>query len=465
MNITRCVSARLLFARASNGVVLSKHDYSTIPIITPETIDLGVQGIKAVADVAKLVYNKGPEDPNKKQEHKQNILGLLKKPYVPPSNPKFGPVFCRGMWEQEFKAKINKDLYHLYFGPSELGKSMAIAHALKGRDGVVHLVLREDAHNVLNTLASVLGVPDCNDVMREFRDAVSEFLKSEKKKVVVLVEDIHSVQGPLPLTVREFLGKLVGLHNDGLVNVVFTVSDFSAVSLLHSVSGHSRLSASSFPAIDDETLVGELSALAVKATEEQKQAIKKAKMNHLESLKEIAQKAIAWSTTPEDKDVIKVFPTKDEAKEIVAKLDSHMGDTTKCLRAVVEDGKSVQDAVNEVIKQAEPTLIDALLGKSCGEVDRLTYIATIHLLYEALDGDAESVHWHTVVHKGAPGIAQAEVIKAVEQLVSNNLLSYIDNLHVSFHSRRLKWAYKNVCEDPAVKDSLSEARAGYKKSK
>ena len=123
------------------------------------------------------------------------------------------------------------------------------------------------------------------------------------------------------------------------------------------------------------------------------------------------------------------------------------------------------DVVDEVVKQAEPTLNQALLGKSCGTVDQLTYIATVHLLYEALSEDVESVHWYTVVNKEAPGIDRAEVIKAVEQLVNNNLLSYVDDYNVSFHSRRLKWAYKNVCKDPAVKAGLSEARAGYKKGK
>lgn len=48
-------------------------------------------------------------------------------------------------------------MYHLYHGPSELGKSMAVAHALSGRDGVVHLVLREKTEQVLSILATALG--------------------------------------------------------------------------------------------------------------------------------------------------------------------------------------------------------------------------------------------------------------------------------------------------------------------
>lgn len=56
---------------------------------------------------------------------------MLKKAYMLPSNPEFGPVFARGAWEKEFKNKLNKKMYHLYHSPSELGKSMAIAHTLK----------------------------------------------------------------------------------------------------------------------------------------------------------------------------------------------------------------------------------------------------------------------------------------------------------------------------------------------
>lgn len=63
---------------------------------------------------------------------------MLKKPYVP-VQPDFGPVFYRGKWEKEFKKKIDGKLYHLYHGPSAFGKSMAIAHALAGREGVLHL--------------------------------------------------------------------------------------------------------------------------------------------------------------------------------------------------------------------------------------------------------------------------------------------------------------------------------------
>lgn len=69
--------------------------------------------------------------------------------------------------------------------------------------------------------------------MSKFRVAAQEFLETTKTKVVVIVEDIHSIPELLSIEVCSFLGKLVDLHNDGLINVVFTVSNFSTVSLLH----------------------------------------------------------------------------------------------------------------------------------------------------------------------------------------------------------------------------------------
>jgi len=57
-------------------------------------------------------------------------------------------------------------------------------------------------------------------------------------------------------------------------------------------------------------------------------------------------------------------------------------------------------AVDAVIKQAYGHISEALLGKSCGPVDRATYIATAYLLFEAFctgiieterEGDRERV--------------------------------------------------------------------------
>jgi hypothetical protein len=120
--------------------------------------------------------------------------------------------------------------------------------------------------------------------------------------------------------------------------------------------------------------------------------------------------------------------------------------------------------VDAIVKEAESGIADTLLGKSCGKVDYHTYIATAHLLFEALSGDEVEVEvdWDSVVSEGAPAVDGAELAKAVDQLVRQNLFSYVDTFTVSLHSRRLKWAYKNVCKHPAVKKRVAAALAALK---
>lgn len=65
--------------------------------------------------------------------------------------------------------------------------------------------------------------------MSEFRTAARQFVAEHHKKVVLLIEDM---QEPLSPIVRAFLGDLLELHNDSLINVIFTISDYSMVSML-----------------------------------------------------------------------------------------------------------------------------------------------------------------------------------------------------------------------------------------
>jgi len=152
-----------------------------------------------------------------------------------------------------------------------------------------------------------------------------------------------------------------------------------------------------------------------------------------------------------------VFPKNEDAEYIVKHLDSHMGATTECLQTVLKGGKSVTAAVDGIVKEAESGLIDALIGKSCGQVDRFTYIVTAHLLFESLHDSNSEVDYSAIVEAGAPGVDKVELDKAVDQLTKNNLIGYVDSLTVSFHSRRLKWAYHNVRDRHTVKNRVAEA--------
>jgi len=261
--------------------------------------------------------------------------------------------------------------------------------------------------------------------------------------------------GSIPPVLGSILGDLVNLCDEGFVSVVFTVSDLRVIRSLEAVSGHSdRLKVDNFPSMPDDVMVGQLSKLAVEIPGTNK------KTPLQQVFSKLAEAGTKYWTFGEGDSVIPLFPKNEDAKKIVEHFDSHMGATTECLRAVIS-GASVIDAVDTIVKKAEGGIIDALMGDSCGEADRSTYIVAAHLLFEDLENE-DIVKWSTVVRKHVPGINSAELSKAVQQLVKNNLLSYADKLYVGLHSRRLKWAYKNVRADNDIKYNVEEALAHVK---
>ena len=66
-------------------------------------------------------------------------------------------------------------------------------------------------------------------------DILKEAAKDFKGKPVIIVEDIHTVMGvgdSLPEMVSSLVAQLIDLYNEGWINVVYTVSDTSGISLL-----------------------------------------------------------------------------------------------------------------------------------------------------------------------------------------------------------------------------------------
>ena len=85
------------------------------------------------------------------------MLATLAKPFEPPTTDLYRPVFSHGQWEVDFKEMANTNMYIVYFGPSDLGKYLAVQQALKGRPGVVYINLQENKEdNIPNEFASAL---------------------------------------------------------------------------------------------------------------------------------------------------------------------------------------------------------------------------------------------------------------------------------------------------------------------
>ena len=74
-------------------------------------------------------------------------------------------------------------------------------------------------------------------------ETLAEAAKESPKKPVIIIEDIHSLKGmqtktgewiatTLPDNASILAGQLVNLYNKGIIHVVYTLSDYSGVTLL-----------------------------------------------------------------------------------------------------------------------------------------------------------------------------------------------------------------------------------------
>jgi hypothetical protein len=110
-----------------------------------------------VVSVLKLCLTS--QHKNLVRTYQQNVLHRLQEPFVPPIQPDWGPVFYRGAWEDHFREACRKKMYTIYYGPSELGKSVAVTHALSGKMGVIYVRLRQlQPDRVASRFASAVGL-------------------------------------------------------------------------------------------------------------------------------------------------------------------------------------------------------------------------------------------------------------------------------------------------------------------
>jgi len=325
--------------------------------------------------------------------------------------------------------------------------------------GVLHLSLRgcqpERITKELTSVTNLFGdqLPDekidFSFVKKIFRDS----LQDSPSKPLVIVEDIHSVPyaDSLAPPLYELVSFFLELHRAGLINVVYTVSDYQATNLLSKVSGHSStLKVEHFPLIPDDVLAPQLAQLAIDKQIED--IIEDGKKNKLKYL----LKFVTRSTANPDTNF--VLRKDTEAEYIVQHLGCHMGQIVACLRGVLESGQTVEDAVAAVVKQG----VGQLTGVFLGDIE-IYYIAVCYILFEALSKvGVKQVHWDQAVREGAPRMTSNEITQAVAHLVRENLLSYMGPFHVCLHSRHLKWAYLDyVKKDSGVQIRCNEAVEKY----
>jgi hypothetical protein len=87
---------------------------------------------------------------------KENVLRRLKQPFVPPQ-PHWGPFFQRGPKDSLISNMSCSP--RVYYGPNDLGKSVAITQALKDRPGVIIVPLRyENPEDIASCFASSIDL-------------------------------------------------------------------------------------------------------------------------------------------------------------------------------------------------------------------------------------------------------------------------------------------------------------------
>lgn len=390
-----------------------------------------------------------------------NVLKKLNEPFKSPLTPDFGPVFPRGEWEENFRQLANRKMYLAYFGASSLGKSIAITHALSGRKGVILLRLHEAGGpsvttrfvkdtNMLNRQVQLNFGEGQDVIMSLFADACKAFKEKEGMPPVMIVEDLHRCMSrdkeSLDPQAEALVGDLVRIHNDGNLNVVYSMSDFTGILLLQGVSGHSsRLKVAPFPPIPRDILEDNLYRLT---TVKQHEQLESHNANSFIS----KTTSIVLSKRDNKNENRFIIDKKEDCQKIVEHLGSHMGDTISCVRMIVEQGRSVDEAINSVIRAAEPYLKNALVGDEevCKNLDRTEFLVTVHTVFELFNSGNEQVEDIQIL-KLFPTVPRMVILKSLRRLVELNLCSFHDKQTVTLHSRKLLYAYKNLASTESIK--------------
>lgn len=122
------------------------------------------------------------------------------------------------------------------------------------------------------------------------------------------------------------------------------------------------------------------------------------------------------------------------------------------------------DAVDSVVRQSVDPVVTALLGlpEARRSLDQASFVAVSSTLFEGLT-QRDEVAYPSLVAEKLPKIPKDVVDSIAKQLVELNLLGFVDSYKVSFHARRIKWAYEEAKKIKDVSDRISEAMAKFAK--
>jgi len=265
------------------------------------------------------------------------------------------------------------------------------------------------------------------------QEACQQFKKKYKQRVVIFTDDIQKCTPDnkhLSPEADQLACFYLELYNMGLVNCVYSVTDYQAVGMLHKLSGHStRLISEILPSIPDKQLQEQLQKLAL---------VTRANSSGSEPILTFI-KADGKEGNFDRENKCFVFQDPQEIEYLVSNLDSHMGSLTRALDDVIRQRQSVKDVVDRIVSQDIPVIASVLSGESCGDIDRNVFILVAWCIFEQLVL-CDQVRWDSVF-ESHQALDRFEVQRAVRRLVFINVLSYVDWDSVCFHRRSIGVAF------------------------
>lgn len=261
--------------------------------------------------------------------------------------------------------------------------------------------------------------------------------------MILFCDDIESQfkesgEGFYPIT-AELPLYLVDLYNQGLINCVFSVSDYRAISMLKSLTSHStRFRCEEFPYIEDAQLQKDLENLSFEIQASQDDPFYWSWHFH--------DKVKQYGTQPAPDDKKRVLDNDDDPVKLVDSLGSQIGSLIATLRLVLFDRKSVDNAINSIIREEIPVVTSALNGELIDNVnlniDQNLFICVTWKVFEKLSNSPErSIKWVSL-KEDFPSLRSIEIKRVINHLVSLNLLYYSslgDN--IGFQRKVLKKAF------------------------
>ncbi|AYV86657.1 MAG: hypothetical protein Sylvanvirus5_25 [Sylvanvirus sp.] len=413
-----------------------------------------------------------------------NILAQLEKPFISESglfdrDRRGSSIYCNIAFERPTLFAQIHDFVHskgknwIYHGPSTSGKSFSISRALNNNSGIIHINLR-DKH-ASSEIASALSyalhyhggeekeTADLTIINYRMIEAIKRYHLKSRKAVTLLIEDIHTCVESHSTTLKEsaksFLGGLVAIKRDGLINLLFTVSEIRGVTLLQQQSGYKEdLDILEFPSIEDGEMEKQLQRLTFK--------INKPNEDHIDSVQRDFL-MLSSVSDPIPDGYKHAFSSLGDIQLFVSYIGSHMNYINKALELIVERNFSVPQALESLSNSVAPIIIDVfdyhvdLPGVLPEPTFHLISYEILSKLLNLTSNSPSGNKW--LDYRAIPlfsklNIQQKLVTLSVDILIEKHIISRIHGFNIKFYTRIMASAFAQVSKNQGILEGIEQAR-------